>query len=61
MIKKTLFYLKVGYKLLKKEVVNKEDYRVEYDKVSHTYNHWLKEMGTYSDKIIHSKYIQIRN
>ncbi|WP_346871342.1 class I SAM-dependent methyltransferase [Clostridium sp. UBA5119] len=57
MINKMVFYLKVGYKLFKKEVVSKEDYRAEYDKVSNTYNHWLKEMGTHSDNIIHSKYI----
>ncbi|WP_346887521.1 class I SAM-dependent methyltransferase [Clostridium sp. UBA1056] len=57
MLNKILFYLKVGYKLLKKEVVNKEDYRVEYDKVSYTYDYWLKEMGRYSDNIIHSKHI----
>lgn len=57
MLNKILFYLKVGYKLLKKEVVNKEDYRVEYDKVSDTYDYWLKEMGRYSDNIIHSKHI----
>jgi len=57
MINKMLFYLKIGYKLFKKEVVNQDDYRAEYDKVSDTYNHWLKEMGTHSDNIIHSKYI----
>ncbi|MEG1257268.1 methyltransferase domain-containing protein [Clostridium sp.] len=57
MINKILFYLKLGYKLLKKEVVSKEDYRVEYDKVSDTYDYWLKEMGTHTDNIIHSKHI----
>lgn len=57
MINKILFYSKIGYKLLKKEVVDQEDYRVEYDKISDTYGDWLKEMGIYSDNIINSKYI----
>ena len=57
MINKILFYSKIGYKLLKKEVVDQEDYRVEYDKISHTYGYWLNEMGRYSDNIIDSKYI----
>ena len=57
MINKILFYSKIGYKLLKKEVVNQDDYRVEYDKVSDTYDYWLKKMGRYSDNIINSKYI----
>lgn len=57
MINKILFYSKVGYKILKKEVVNKEDYSNEYDIVSETYHHWLKEMGRYTDNIINSKYI----
>jgi ubiquinone/menaquinone biosynthesis C-methylase UbiE len=54
---KILFYLKLGYKLIKKEVVSKDDYRREYDKVSETYEHWLKEMGRYTDNIINSKYV----
>lgn len=57
MINKILFYSKIGYKLIKKEVVSREDYRGEYDKVSETYDHWLKEMGRYTDNIINSKYI----
>lgn len=57
MINKILFYIKMGYKLLKKEVVSREDYRGEYDKVSDTYDYWLKEMGRYTDNIINSKYI----
>lgn len=57
MINKILFYSKLGYKLIKKEVVSREDYRGEYDKVSATYENWLKEMGRYTDNIIHSKYI----
>ncbi|WP_053955029.1 class I SAM-dependent methyltransferase [Inediibacterium massiliense] len=58
MINKILFYLRLGYKLIKKDVVNREDYRGEYDKVSDTYHYWLKEMGRYTDHIIHSKYIE---
>lgn len=57
MISKILFYSKLGYKLIKKDVVNRDDYRGEYDKVSDTYHYWLKEMGRYTDNIIHSKYI----
>lgn len=57
MINKILFYSKIGYKLLKKEVVNQDDYRIEYDKISDTYGYWLNEMGRYSDNIINSKYI----
>lgn len=57
MINKILFYSKLGYKLLKKEVVSREDYREEYDKVSNTYANWIKEMGRYTDNIINSKYI----
>jgi ubiquinone/menaquinone biosynthesis C-methylase UbiE len=57
MINKMLFYIKMGYKLLKKEVVSSEDYNGEYDKVSDTYDYWLKEMGRYTDNIINSKYI----
>ena len=57
MINKILFYSKLGYKLIKKDVVSREDYKSEYDKVSDTYHHWIKEMGRYTDNIIHSKYI----
>lgn len=57
MINKILFYIKMGYKILKKEVVSREDYRGEYDKVSDTYDYWLQEMGRYTDNIINSKYI----
>ncbi|WP_291583077.1 class I SAM-dependent methyltransferase [Clostridium sp. UBA6640] len=58
MINKIWFYSKLGYKLIKKEVVNKDDYKEEYDKVSETYHFWLKEMSRYTDNIIHSKYIE---
>ncbi|WP_454052338.1 class I SAM-dependent methyltransferase [Clostridium sp. Marseille-Q7071] len=59
MINKIWFYSKIGYKLIKKEVVSGDDYREEYDKVSDTYHFWLKEMSRYTDNIIHSKYIEI--
>lgn len=58
MINKIFFYSKIGYKLIKNDVVSKEDYRVEYDKVSDTYDYWLKEMGRHTDNIIHSRYIE---
>lgn len=57
MINKLLFYFKLLYKLLNKEVVNSKDYKREYDKVSDTYDYWLKEMGKYTDNIINSVYI----
>jgi len=58
MINKIWFYSKIGYKLIKKEVVSRDDYKEEYDKVSDTYHFWLKEMSRYTDNIIHSKYIK---
>lgn len=61
MINKIWFYLKLGYKLIKKEVVSRDDYKEEYDKVSDTYDFWLKEMSIYTDNIIHSKYIEADN
>lgn len=57
MLKKIVFYTKVGYKLIKKDVINNEDYRKEYNKVSTTYIHWLNEMGQFTDKIINPQYI----
>jgi ubiquinone/menaquinone biosynthesis C-methylase UbiE len=59
MINKIWFYSKLGYRLIKKDVVSRVDYRGEYDKVSDTYHYWLKEMGRHTDNIIHSKYIEI--
>lgn len=59
MINKIWFYSKLGYRLIKRDVVSRVDYREEYDKVSDTYHYWLKEMGRYTDNIIHSKYIEI--
>lgn len=58
MINKIWFYSKLGYKLIRKEVVSRNDYKEEYDKVSDTYHFWLKEMSRYTDNIIHSKYIE---
>lgn len=58
MINKIWFYSKLGYKLIRKEVVSRDDYKEEYDKVSDTYDFWLKEMSRYTDNIIHSKYIE---
>ncbi|NMB28132.1 MAG: hypothetical protein GX987_08810, partial [Tissierellia bacterium] len=57
MLKKIVFYTKVGYKLIKKDVINNEDYRKEYNKVSTTYIHWLNEMGQFTDKIINPECI----
>lgn len=57
MLNKLAFYTKMGYKLLKREVVNKKDYVKEYDKVAETYKYWLREMGKYTDRIINSKHI----
>lgn len=59
MINKIRFYSKLGYKLIKKEVISRDDYKEEYDKVSETYHYWLKEMGRYTDNIIHSKHIEV--
>lgn len=57
MLKKIVFYTKVGYKLIKKDVINNEDYRKEYNKVSTTYTNWLNEMGQFTDRIIKPEYI----
>lgn len=57
MLKKLMFLMKVGYKILKKDVINNEDYRKEYNNVAKTYNLWLKEMGRFTDEIINVDYI----
>lgn len=44
--------MKLAIKLLNKNVVNKEDYKEEYNKVSSTYTHWLDKMGQFTDRII---------
>lgn len=56
MFKKIVFYVKLGCKLIKKDVINNNDYRKEYNKVSSTYSKWLNEMGKYTDKIIKPEY-----
>lgn len=58
MLKKILFYINLGLKLLKKDVIDKEDYRDEYNKVSNTYINWVEEMGKFTDKIIKFEYIE---
>ena len=57
MLKKILFYTGIGCKLIKKDVINNEDYKEEYNKVSGTYSHWLNEMGKFTDKIIKPEYM----
>ena len=61
MLKKLLFYIRVGCKLMKKDVINNEDYKKEYNKVSGTYNHWLNEMAKFTDKIIKPEYVSKEN
>lgn len=61
MLKKILFYTKIGCKLMKKDVINNEDYKKEYNKVSGTYGHWLDEMGKFTDNIIKLEYILKEN
>lgn len=56
MLKKALFYIKMAYKLLKSDVVGKEDYKAEYNKASSTYINWIDEMGKYTDRIIKPEY-----
>ena len=52
MLKKAVFYGKLASKLIKRNFVNYEDYRREYNKVSFTYDNWIGEMGQFTDKII---------
>lgn len=61
MLKKIVFYAKVGYKLIKKDVIDNKDYQMEYNKVSSTYSKWLNEMGKYTDKIIKPEYVSKQN
>lgn len=61
MISKAKFYMKIGYKLFKKDVVNNEDYRESYNGVANTYDFWLEKMGQYTDKIINSNHIPNNN
>jgi ubiquinone/menaquinone biosynthesis C-methylase UbiE len=46
-------------KIIKKEVINEEDYKVAYNEVANTYNIWLSKMGKYTDKLINSSFISI--
>ncbi len=52
MIKSIKFYIRMLLKLLRRDIISKEDYMREYDKVSATYNLWLNAMGGYTDRII---------
>ncbi len=52
MIKSIKFYTRMLLKLLRRDIISKEDYMREYDKVSATYNLWLNAMGRYTDRII---------
>lgn len=52
MFKEIMFYLKIGLKLLRKDIVCKEDYRRDYNQVSDTYVLWLNRMGQFTDRII---------
>ena len=57
MLKKLMFFIKIGYKILKKDVIDSEDYRKEYNSVSKTYDLWLNEMGRFTDEIINFDYV----
>lgn len=52
MLRKIGLYIKIGYKMFKKDLIASEEYKTEYNKVSRTYDHWLGEMGKFTDKII---------
>lgn len=52
MFKKIGFYIKMAYQILKKDVIAKEDYEIEYNQVAKTYDHWLSKMGKFTDEII---------
>ena len=56
MLGKLKFYTRLGLQLIQKDIVNKEDYKNEYNKVSVTYDRWLKEMGKFTDRIINLDY-----
>lgn len=57
MFKKLGFYSKLGYKLIRKDTVNKNDYRKDYDQLAPTYKTWLDEMGQFTDRIINLDYL----
>ncbi|HRU44510.1 MAG TPA: class I SAM-dependent methyltransferase, partial [Spirochaetota bacterium] len=52
MFKTIKFLVKLALSFMKKEVVNKEDYRTEYNKVSRTYGRWLDKMSRFTDEIV---------
>lgn len=52
MIRKTWFFTKMVFKMLNKEVVNQEDYKASYNEVASTYQHWIEQMGRFTDNII---------
>ncbi|SMP72161.1 class I SAM-dependent methyltransferase [Anoxynatronum buryatiense] len=52
MIRKSRFYSKMIFKILKKEVVNQDDYRASYNEVASTYQDWIAQMGRFTDRII---------
>ena len=57
MINKIKFYVKLGLKMLKREVVNNDDYREEYNKIAQTYKNWVGVMGRFTDNIIKPEYL----
>ncbi len=57
MLNKLKFYTKIGLKILKRDVVNNEDYREEYNKAACTYKNWLEAMGGFTNNIIKPEYI----
>lgn len=61
MFKKIAFYIKVGRKLVKRDVVNNEDYRIEYNKLACTYSNWLSKMGEFTERIIKPEYLPKQN
>ncbi|GAU78897.1 class I SAM-dependent methyltransferase [Fusibacter sp. 3D3] len=60
MLNKLTFYLKLGQKWIQKEVVDATDYKAAYDEVSKTYSLWLEKMGQYTDQLISSETIPLK-
>lgn len=57
MFKKMIFYIKMGCKLFRGDVVGRDDYKAEYNKASSTYMNWINEMGIYTNEIIKPEYV----
>lgn len=57
MIRKLKFYINMSFKIIRNKTVNSEDYKKAYNKVANTYDCWIGRMGTYTDKIIYSRYL----